>query len=417
MEMGSSRTLHAQGSVLWLRRFARTTPGIIGLIAVTIAALCVVAGVVCAAQLDRRIAERNAVLDRSEPFAYAAQNLYAALSAADAAAASEYLSAKETAPVRARYQEALAEAASALADATAGSADTDTRTAVANITAQLATYTGLVESARANNLQGHVIGSAYLREASLLMQATLLPGAEKIYLRNLTTFGEGQRAVGAVPIASLALLGMAFTAIVVGSVIVFARTNRQFNIGLVIAAAAVVTAGTWIVVATRMAATDIEQADTEGTTMFRQFAQARFDAETARANETLALIAHGDPTASEESFTSEIEDLLQQLGPAQSGVGNEVNAWIAGHRKQVEAYNAGDYNAAVQQAIGPSALQFADVETSLQHEIDDARAVLRDRVSAAGAWLAWSSTGTLALMVLAATAAVAGLWPRLQEFQ
>jgi hypothetical protein len=38
-------------------------------------------------------------------------------------------------------------------------------------------------------------------------------------------------------------------------------------------------------------------------------------------------------------------------------------------------------------------------------------------VSAAGKWLSWSPTGTLALMVVAATAAVAGLWPRLREFQ
>ena len=35
---------------------------------------------------------------------------------------------------------------------------------------------------------------------------------------------------------------------------------------------------------------------------------------------------------------------------------------------------------------------------------------------AAGAWLAWSPTGTLVLMTLAAAAAVVGLWPRLKEF-
>ncbi len=61
--------------------------------------------------------------------------------------------------MREHYQQALADAASALTDATAGATDTDTRTAVAEITAQLAAYTGLVESARANNLQGFVVGS------------------------------------------------------------------------------------------------------------------------------------------------------------------------------------------------------------------------------------------------------------------
>ena len=60
--------------------------------------------------------------------------------------------------MRARYQQALADAASALADATAGATDSATRTAVAEISAQLAAYTGLVESARANNLQGFPSG-------------------------------------------------------------------------------------------------------------------------------------------------------------------------------------------------------------------------------------------------------------------
>lgn len=407
--------------VAWVRRFAGTTPGVVGIIAFTVAALCVIAGLVCGAQLDRRIAERNAVLDRSEPFAYSAQNLYAALSAADAAAVTEFLSAKETAPVRARYQRALADAASALADATAGSTDTDTRSAVADITAQLAAYAGLVESARANNLQGHVIGSAYLREASWLMQTTLLPGAEKVYTRNLATVDQNQGSVSSTPTASLVLLGLALAAICAGSVIVFARTNRQFNMGLVTAAALVLVVGGWIVVATRLAAGDIEQGRTGGAAMFRQLAQARILAEKARTDETLELIAHGDLTEGEKSFHSHIDDLGSRLGTGPSAAARGVRNWTASHRKGVDAYNNGDYIAAVAQAIGPdpgaSAAQFALVESSLRDEIEHSRAALRDRVSAAGGWLAWSPTGTLALMVVAATASVAGLWPRLKEFQ
>jgi hypothetical protein len=391
------------------------------MIAFTVAGLCVIAGLVCGAQLDRRIAEHNAVLDRSEPFAYSAQNLYAALSAADAAAATEFLSAKETAPVRERYQQALADASSALADATAGSTDRDTRTAVAEITAQLAAYTGLVESARANNLQGHVIGSAYLREASWLMQDTLLRGAEEIYHRNLTTVDQGQGAVSSTPTASLVLLGLTFVAICVGSLILFARTNRQFNMGLVTAAALVLVVGGWIVVATRLAAADIEQGRTEGAAMFQQLAQARILAEKARTDETLELIAHGDITESEKSFASHIDDLSSRLGAGPSVAAQGVSNWTASHRKGVDAYNNGDYIAAVEQAIGPepgaSAAQFALVESSLRDAIEQKRATLRDRVSGAGKRLSWSPTGTLALMVVAATAAVAGLWPRLREFQ
>jgi hypothetical protein len=419
--MSSPRTLDARASVAWLRRFARTTPGVVAVIAVAVTAGCVIAGLVCGAQLDGRIAEHNAVLDHSEPLAYAAQNLYAALSAADAAAASAFLSGGiETAPIRARYQQALADTTSALADVTAGATDPNTRIAAAEISAQLVAYTGLVESARANNRQGFPIGSAYLREASSLMQSTLLPGAERIYTGNLAAVDEDQRAVESLPTAGLVLLGLVLVAIGVGSVMLSRRTNRQFNLGLVVASGAVLLVGVWIVVAIRLAAGAIEQSRTEGTAMFGHLAKARILAQQARTDETLQLIARGDITAGEKSFNGRIDDLGALLGTEPSAASDGVRNWTASHRKQVEAYLGGDYPAAVGQAIGTdpgaSAAHFAVVEAGLRDEIEQTRATLRDRVSAAGAWLAWSPTGTLVLMVVAAVATVVGLWPRLKEF-
>jgi hypothetical protein len=420
-KLGSPGIVDTRPSTSWLRRLSRTTPGVIGVIALAVAACCVIAGVVCAAQLNGRIDERNAVLTRSEPFAYAAQNLYAALSAADAAAASAFLSGGiETGPTRAQYQQALARSASALADATAGTTDIQTRTAMAEISAQLAAYTALVESARANNRQGFVIGSAYLREASSLMQTSLLPGAEKVYTANLATVEEGQRAVGSLPIVSLALLVLALVAIGVGSVILYGRTNRQFNIGLVVAAATVLLVIGWVVVATQLAAGEIERSRTEGSERFEQLAKARILAQKARTDETLELIARSDITAGEKSFYGHIDELGKLLDAAPAAAKDGVQKWTASHRKQAEAYEGGDYDAAVAQAIGPdpaaSVTQFAAVESGLRDGIERTRETLRDRVSAAGAWLAWSPTGTLVLMVVAAAAAFAGLWPRLKEF-
>lgn len=419
--MGSPPTMDERDSVAWVRRLARTTPGVVGMIAVVVAALCVLAGLVCGGQLDGRIAEHNAVLDRSEPLAYSAQNLYAALSAADAAAASAFLSGGiETEPMRARYEQALAAAASALTEVTAGTSDAEARATVADMSAKLATYTGLVESARANDRQGFVIGSAYLREASTLMQTALLPGAEKIYSGNLATLNDAQRAVGTVPTIGLVLLGLVLAAIVVGSVILVGRTNRQFNLGLVVTAAAVLLVIGWIVVATRLAAGNIEHSQTEGTARFGQLAKARILAQQARTDETLELIARGDITARETSFSSHMDEVAALLGTGPLAAADAVAKWRTSHRKQVEAYEAGDYPAAVAQAIGPephaSAAQFAAAEISLRNEIEQTRATLRGRVSAAGAQLAWSPTGTLVLMVVGAVVAVVGLWPRLKEF-
>jgi hypothetical protein len=417
--MSSPQTLDARASVAWLQRFARTTPGVIGTVAVTVGALCVIAGLVCGAQLDRRIGERNAVLDRSEPFAYAAQNLYAALSAADAAAASEYLSRNETTQVRARYQQALADSAAALTDVTAGATDPDTRKSVADITARLAAYTGMVESARVNNRHGFVVGAGYLREASWLMQNTILPSAEGIYSADVKTLDADQGAIGRAPVVGFVLLGLVLLAIGFSSVIVCARTNRQLNLGLAIAAVAVALVGGWMLLATSSAASAIDDSRGE-TTAFGQLADARTLARQARTDEILELIARGDIAADEESFNSHIHDLLARLGTGPSAAAEAVKGWLASHRKQVEAYQNGDYNAAVAQAIGPdphaSAAQFATLESSLRDDIEQTRATLRAQVSAAGAWLAWSPTGTLVLMTLAGAAAVVGLWPRLKEF-
>lgn len=415
--MGSAGIEDTRLSTTWLRRLARTTPGVIGIIALAVAAICVIAGVVSGGQLDGRIDERNTVLSRSEPFAYAAQNLYAALSAADAAAASAFLSGGiETAAMRAEYQQALARASSALADATSGTTDIRTRAAMAEISEQLGAYTALVETARANNRQGNVIGSAYLREASWMMQTSLLPGAEKVYIANLATVEEGQRAVGSLPVVGLVLLALSLVGIGVGSVIMYRRTNRQFNIGLIVAATTVVVAIGWVVVATQFAAGEIEHSRTEGSEKFERLARARILAQKARTDETLELIARGDIGSGEKSFHARIDELGQLLESAPPATKDAIQKWTASHEKQVEAYNGGDYRAAVAQAIGPSATQFSAVEANLRDGIERTRETLRDRVSAAGAWLAWSPTATLVLMVVAASAAVVGLWPRLKEF-
>jgi hypothetical protein len=405
----------------WLRRFARTTPGLVGLVAVVVAGGCVITGIVLGGQLDGRVGRSDEVLNHSEPFAYSAQKLYAALSATDAAAATEYLSGGlETEAMRTRYQQALADAAEALTDATVGATDADTRTTLAQISADVGAYTGQVEAARANNRQGFAVGAAYFQEASNLMQTSMLPSAEKIYKSGIGAVEADQGAVASLPIVSLVLLVIVLALIVGASLILVGRTNRTFNRGLLGAGALVVVVIACVLVTNRLAAGDIQQSRTEGTARFEKLADARVLAQKARTDETLELINHGDITSGEKSFTNHIGALSALLDQGPVAALDGVRAWTAGHAKQVELYQGGDYPGAVTQAIGPdpaaSAAQFAAVETSLTDAIEKTRATLRDDVSSAGAWLAWTPTLTLVLMVIAAAAAVGGLWPRLKEF-
>lgn len=404
-----------------LRRFARTTPGVVIAITLLLVASCAVVAAVCAAALHHRIANHDNVLRHSEPFAFAAQNLYAALSETDATAASAFLSGGiQTPAMRERYSQSLAAAASALADVTAGVNDTGVRTAVAEITVQLSTYTGLIEAARVNNMRNYPVGSAYLREASSLMQTELLPGARQILDRGLAALNVEQASIGALPLAGLALLALLFAAIVAASWILLRRTNRQFNIGLVVAGGLVALAMITLVVATRLAADDIDRGSDVGTDRFEHLATARILAQQARTEETLELIARGDITAAEKAYDGHISGLLTELEAGPQSVVESVHRWSASHDKQVRAYRSGDFATAMAQAIGTdphaSPAQFRLVETGLRAEIEDTRTAMRVSVASAGAALGWAPAAIVLSTALAAAAVIAGMWPRLKEF-
>lgn len=404
-----------------MRRFARTTPGLVVAVTLLLVASCTVAAVVCAAGIHHRITLHDNVLRDSEPFAFAAQNLYGALSETDATAASAFLSGGiQTPAMRDRYDQSLAAAASALADVAAGATDIDVRTAVAEITARLATYTGLVESARVNNMRNYPVGSAYMREASSLMQTELLPGAKRILDGGLATLTVEQASVGAFPAAGLVLLAAAIAEIAVASWILLRRTNRQFNIGLVVAAGFVALAIASLVVSTRLAADDIDGGRAVGVERFEHLAAARILAQQARTEETLELIARGDITALEKKYTDHIHELLTELEAGPQPAADAVRQWTASHDKQVRAYLGGDFATAMAQAIGTdpdaSPAQFRIVETGLRAEVERTRTAMRATVSSAGAALAWAPAAVVLSAGLAATAVIAGMWPRIKEF-
>ncbi|MFX0578036.1 hypothetical protein [Nocardia nepalensis] len=408
----------------WLRRFAGTTPGAIGAVAVVSVVLCLLAGLTSADQLSGKIARRDAVLERTEPLAYAAQTLYVALSAADASAATAFLSGGIESPqVRGQYQQALAEAASALSEATTGAADQQTKTIVAKIAADLPAYTGLVETARANNRQGFPVGSSYLHEASLLMQNSLLPNAEMLSKDRLAAVREDQHDIAALPWTTIVLLLLVLISCGVGTFVLLRRTNRRMNLGLAVAAGATAVALLWVVAATTIAATTLDTGKSGATSRFETLTQARILAQQARTDETLELITRGDITTSETDFrkhTTELADRLATVTGADSAASRGLLGWTAGHAKQREAYEAANYPAAVAQAIGTgaenSATRFAQLDATLRDNLGQQRGALRDGVDSAGSAFTLGPAGTLVLLLGAAAAVVAGLWPRLKEF-
>lgn len=413
-----------RNGTLWLRRFAGTTPGVIVGVIVASVVLCLLAGFTAMNQMSGKSARQLGALERTEPLAFAAQRLYVALSAADATAASAFLSGGIEAPaVRQQYQQSLADAAAALADTTVGASDEQTRRIVARIVADLPAYTGLVEAARSNNRQGFPVGSSYLSEASALMQNSLLPNAEQLTTARFAAVRADERAIGARPLLSIVAVLLVLLTCAVASWMLLRRTNRRANLGVVLAACASVLALLWLLAAPAVASKVLDTSAAGASSRFETLAKARIAAQQARTDETLQLITRGDIAAGEAQYTRhslEVRERLATVVAPDSVAAQELANWVSGHRAQVAAYAAADYRAAVDQAIGTaaqsSATRFAALDRAMNDNLAQERRALRDDLSTAGAALTLSPYGTLALLVFAAAAVVAGLWPRLKEF-
>ncbi|AYF75931.1 hypothetical protein D7D52_21145 [Nocardia yunnanensis] len=405
----------------WTRRFARTAPGVIGAVGATLVLLALVSGLVAANAQNARISRHDTALAHTEPLANAAQRLYVALSTADAAASTAYLSGGIESPeVRTRYENALTDAAAALAEATTGASDTETRGILGQISAELPSYTGYVEAARANNRQGLPVGSAYLRQASALMQGSILQNAAQLQQIRLTQLHRDQDAITGLPLWGTALPVLLLAACGAGSWILLRRTNRWVNAGVATAAALTVLALLWIT-ATAIAAS--AAIDTGATGRFERLAQARILAQQARTEETLQLITRGDITASETRFgtlSDRVRANLTGLVGTNSPTFQAFSSWQDGHRKEVASYYSNNYRGAVDQSIKTdgtgSAAQFAALDDGLRAELERTRQEVRDDVNTAGNALTLSPFGLLALLLAAAAAIVVGVWPRLKEF-
>src|SRR5882757_5960432 len=146
---------------------ATDTPGRLRVLMVGLVVLSLVWGAFAAWAVYQRASGANDVVGTSEPLSLDGQQIYRALSDADATAASAFLSGGlEPLAARHRYQADIAQAAAHLESATAAAGHSPAARDLAKLSAGLPVYTGEVETARANNRLGLPLGAAYLREAS-----------------------------------------------------------------------------------------------------------------------------------------------------------------------------------------------------------------------------------------------------------
>jgi hypothetical protein len=422
-----------------VRKSAASTPGRLFLVGVGLVVLALLTGVVGAIAMQQKQSTIDNLVNHREPVAAASQQIYRSLSDADATAASAFLAGGTTpGELRDRYDLDIATAGANLAKAAADvSGVAEAETQVNELSQQLPVYTGLVETARAYNRQGYPAGAAYLREASGLMRAKLLPAAEELYEIDSARLADSQDAAGSVPWFSLGLAVVLLGALVAAQLYLTRRTNRLLNVGLVVASSAVVVALIWGSVALLLESSRVSDGREHGSGQVEVIVQARIVALKMRANETLTLVARGDGGEYEDEFEKQAKQITgagSLLAQARELAANQetqnllaaaqrnADDWLASHKKIRQLDDGGSYQEAVSLAISSdakasAAAMFTELDDNLQKALRDARQKFAEETSGASRAMTGLTPGVGVLALVAAAGVTMGIRDRLQEYR
>ncbi|WP_206615823.1 hypothetical protein [Rhodococcus xishaensis] len=409
----------------------RSTPA--RLLAVGIALLlgALAAGLVASAAANDRKQDIDTLLATTGPLVRSSQNLYASLSVADTAAATAFLSGGvEPREERDRYSQAIGTAAAELvAGSDVLSSDDTSRRLLTDIATKLPVYTGLVETARANNRAGNPVGGAYLAEASSLMQGDILPLAEALHTEREAAMLAPQSEFGRPPWAAIGLLIVLLAALVATQVVMARRTRRTLNLGLLFTTAAMATLLVWMLAAGLISATSAHRAFRDGSTPLSTLSSAQILAQQARTQEILQLVRREEHTEHGRLFVDNTDELRNLLRDYSSPIGADdvdramqaLDEWTESHQRMAGALEVGDWTTAAMTTLSSepdsTATYFDTVDDALTAGGDRARSEFRDNVARSSTVLSALGPGAVGITVVAAVAIPVGMWPRLREYQ
>jgi hypothetical protein len=403
--------------------FLRSTPGRMALVAVVLIAALLAVGVTASKAASEQQARLQALRSHTEPLADAAQRIYGAMSFANTTAATTFLSGGvEPNDVRDRYDAAIGQASAGLVTASNGVSPTDTNslTLLTDLSNQLAVYTEIVATARANNRAGRPVGVAYLSESSALMEQYILPSAQRLYASQSAAVIASGRSIGpSWDVIAAAVLVLVL--LVLAQVLLARRSHRRLNPGLVLASALMAVLVVWLTAAGLVSAHAAAAARTEGGEPLDKAVAARILVQQARADEILGLLKRGTDTLYDTRFderTAQLGWLLDEH-PV-DGAADALRGWVSAHDEIRQKLAVGDYPAAVAIARddGPqhSTAQFTRLDSALRDDITRLRDRQRDGIARSYTALNLLPVGAAAISVLAALAIAAGTAPRLSEY-
>ena len=417
---------------------AATTPARLRLLLAGLITLALAWGVIAVWTVATRTSAAGNVVSVSEPLSLDSQRIYRSLSDADATEAAAFLSGGlEPITLRREFLSDISRAADELEAASTAAGHSTVRVLLSTLAVGLPEYAGLVETARADNRLGLPLGAAYLREASGLMRASLLPAARELYAQENAQLVAASRQATAVPYVALAV------AVVVALVLVLAqrwltrRTRRVLNPGLLLASVAGLASVIWLATALGAARVNLDAAHDHGSAPVEALAKADIAMLRAHADESLTLIDRGGDDAFQHDFllqerslgpgpdtllttaaTAAVASPAQQQAAAAAQI---APAWFARHRHVRSLDDGGNYEAAVHLAIGTAPADsgglFDRLDSDLTAAIGADQRYFRSAAGAGQADLTGLEAGMIVLALVMAAGCSWGISRRLAEYR
>ncbi|MCU1487713.1 MAG: hypothetical protein JWN67_4459 [Actinomycetia bacterium] len=352
------------------------------------------------------------------------QRIHTNLVEADASATNAFLvGGLEPRSLRESYEGGIARASATLAEASAhGEAD---GVALGKVNDALSRYTGLVESARANNRQGFPVGVAYLKQASNLLQVEMLPTLSSLVDRSQRrvsdAYGRSSSATSGLWIGAAIFLAATLSA----ASWLAARTRRLVNVPLTAAVGVIVLAtvvSTFLMGVAQIKADDVRDGAYADSVALAAARIAAFDAKSA---ESLTLISRGSGEAYDQRFDEQMAVARQQaqLGTHDRTVNGTLDSYVLVHQTIRTADESGDWDQAVAIATGPASDRmtangaFRAFDTASGRELDTRATAIAGDLDDAQTPLTGLRWVLLALALAAAAAAWRGVAIRLREYE
>ena len=279
------------------------------------------------------------------------QKIQSNLLSADATATNAFLVGGLEPPAqRAAYDQAMS--GTSLLIAEAARAQPADGSALAALNQQVVNYAAAIEQARANNRQGLPLGAQYLRNASAELRATTLPILDNLVSANAARAADEMQAGAGYIVLVLAALGLAA---VIAAQIWLARTfKRTINVGMMASAAVLLLMVIGSLVAVLQLRGALNEISTGSLAAVNTAADTRIEANNAKSNESLTLIARGSGQAFDAAWKSSADSVTGNLArlSGQPELASQWQAYADVHAQIRELDDGGQWDKAVAKATG-----------------------------------------------------------------